>query len=165
ALASLLRAGALGAVNDAATLPGSLFGKTAVGEPFELRLAGPIEGTRLVGVVLGGGDWRTRTEQRGRAPELAVGSLVRLGGPPRSMIARVHARDGRRLELEVDEVLDDRGLPDPLAGESVDAIWQAIYAAGVPVQYAHRREQLPLWAVQTGYATRPWAAEMPSAGR
>ena len=37
--------------------------------------------------------------------------------------------------------------------------------AGAPVQYAHRAEQLPLYAVQTAYAARPWAAEMPSAGR
>jgi S-adenosylmethionine:tRNA ribosyltransferase-isomerase len=33
------------------------------------------------------------------------------------------------------------------------------------VQYAHRHELLPLWSVQTAYAARPWAAEMPSAGR
>src|SRR5207244_7687405 len=39
------------------------------------------------------------------------------------------------------------------------------YAAGRPVQYAYRREPLDLWTVQTAYAARPWAAEMPSAGR
>jgi S-adenosylmethionine:tRNA ribosyltransferase-isomerase len=33
------------------------------------------------------------------------------------------------------------------------------------VQYEHRSERLPLWSVQTAYAGRPWAAEMPSAGR
>jgi S-adenosylmethionine:tRNA ribosyltransferase-isomerase len=33
------------------------------------------------------------------------------------------------------------------------------------VQYAHRAAPLPLWAVQTVYASRPWSAEMPSAGR
>jgi S-adenosylmethionine:tRNA ribosyltransferase-isomerase len=44
-------------------------------------------------------------------------------------------------------------------------LWQAIYASGAPVQYAHRPELLPLYAVQTAYAARPWAVEMPSAGR
>jgi S-adenosylmethionine:tRNA ribosyltransferase-isomerase len=44
-------------------------------------------------------------------------------------------------------------------------LWQALYATGVPVQYAHRNEQLPLYTMQTAYAARPWAAEMPSAGR
>jgi S-adenosylmethionine:tRNA ribosyltransferase-isomerase len=33
------------------------------------------------------------------------------------------------------------------------------------VQYSYIREPLPLNAVQTSYAARPWAAEMPSAGR
>jgi S-adenosylmethionine:tRNA ribosyltransferase-isomerase len=48
---------------------------------------------------------------------------------------------------------------------SADALWQALYASGAPVQYAHRRDELPLYEVQTAYAARPWAAEMPSAGR
>jgi S-adenosylmethionine:tRNA ribosyltransferase-isomerase len=51
------------------------------------------------------------------------------------------------------------------ADETGDALWQALYRCGAPVQYAHRPELLPLYAVQTAYASRPWAAEMPSAGR
>ena len=158
ALPSLLRAGDLVVVNDAATLPGSLFGRTAVGEDFELRLAAPVEGTHLVGVAFGAGDWRTRTEFRGAPPPMPLGSLVRVG----AIIARVVASEGRRVTLEADEVLDARGEPYEA---TPDAVLQAIYAAGVPVQYAHRSEQLPLWTVQTAYAARPWAAEMPSAGR
>ena len=46
-----------------------------------------------------------------------------------------------------------------------DALWAALYKEGRPVQYAHLAHDLPLWAVQTVYATRPWAFEMPSAGR
>jgi S-adenosylmethionine:tRNA ribosyltransferase-isomerase len=45
------------------------------------------------------------------------------------------------------------------------ALWAALYVAGAPVQYAHVPEPLDLWSVQTVYAARPWAAEMPSAGR
>jgi S-adenosylmethionine:tRNA ribosyltransferase-isomerase len=58
---------------------------------------------------------------------------------------------GRRVELAVH--------PRP------DALWQAVYTHGRPIQYAHRRELLPLYVVQTAYAARPWAVEMPSAGR
>ncbi len=47
-------------------------------------------------------------------------------------------------------------MADPLA---------LVYAHGAPIQYAHREAPLPLWSVQTSYAARPWAAEMPSAGR
>jgi S-adenosylmethionine:tRNA ribosyltransferase-isomerase len=158
ALPSLLRAGDLVVVNDAATLPGSLDGRTAAGEDFELRLAAPIEQTRFVGVAFGPGDWRTRTELRTPPPPLPLGSLVRIG----EIIAKVRAHDGRRVTFEADEILDARGEPHEA---TPDAIWHAIYAAGLPVQYAHRAEQLPLWTVQTAYAARPWAAEMPSAGR
>lgn len=146
-LPQLLRAGDLVVLNDAATLPGSLPGSTGDGAVFELRLSGPIDGNRLTGVLLGPGDHRTRTEHRAAPPMLAVGERVRIG----SFSATVSAAVGRRVELIA-----------PLAG---DALWQAIYAAGAPVQYAHRSELLPLYAVQNSYAGRPWAAEMPSAGR
>ena len=33
------------------------------------------------------------------------------------------------------------------------------------MQYSYLAHDLPLWAVQTVYAARPWAFEMPSAGR
>ncbi|HEY5947141.1 MAG TPA: S-adenosylmethionine:tRNA ribosyltransferase-isomerase [Kofleriaceae bacterium] len=146
-LASLLRAGDLVVVNDAATLPASLPGRTARGEPFELRLSAPVDGNRLYGVLLGEGDHRTRTEHRAAPPRLAIGDVVTLG----SLHARVITSAGRRVEL--------------IASESGDALWHALYASGKPVQYAHRPELMPLYAVQTAYASRPWAAEMPSAGR
>lgn len=166
ALARLLRAGDLLVVNDAATLPGSLHGTTAAGAPIELRLAGPIAGRVLDGVLLGAGDYHTRTEHRPPPPPLAPGARVQLGAvdpsaPPsggasragaRALEATVIAARGRRVQLEVD-------VRDP------DSLWQQLYAAGAPVQYAHRAQPLPLWAVQTAYASRPWAAEMPSAGR
>ena len=147
ALPRLLARGDLVVVNDAATLPGSLPGRTADGRGFELRLSGPIEAGRLLGVVLGDGDHRTRTEHRARPPRIAAGDRVTVAGLP----ATVASAAGRRIELVV--------------RADGDALWQAIYAAGAPVQYAHRPERLALWSVQTAYAARPWAAEMPSAGR
>jgi len=146
-LPALLRAGDLVVVNDAATLPASLFGTTARGEPFELRLSAPVAGSRLYGVLLGAGDYRTRTEDRPAPPRIVVGERLRIG----AIDAVVEQLAGRRVAL--------------VAALSDDALWQAIYAAGVPVQYAHRTDPLPLYAVQTAYAARPWAVEMPSAGR
>src|SRR4051812_34976171 len=43
ALPRLLRRGDLVVVNDAATLPASLPGRTGDGQGFELRLSGPVE--------------------------------------------------------------------------------------------------------------------------
>jgi S-adenosylmethionine:tRNA ribosyltransferase-isomerase len=146
-LPELLRAGDLVVVNDAATLPASLRGTTAIGEPFELRLAEPIRGARLAGVLFGPGDHRTRTEDRAAPPVVRAGDRVALG----TLTATVAASAGRRVALDCD-------------GDA-DAVWAHVYAAGAPVQYAHRPEPLPLYAVQTAYAARPWSAEMPSAGR
>jgi S-adenosylmethionine:tRNA ribosyltransferase-isomerase len=147
ALPRLVRAGDLVVVNDAATLPASLPARTANAELFELRLSAPPSANRLYGVLLGTGDHRTRTEHRGEPPKLAVGDRVWVA----SIQATVAAVVGRRVEL----VTRERG----------DALWQGLYASGKPVQYAHRPELLPLWSVQTAYASRPWAVEMPSAGR
>ncbi len=145
-LPGLLRAGDLVVVNDAATLPGSLRATTSDGDPIELRLTGPVDGTRLEGVLLGAGDWRTPTERRPVPPDVRPGAELWLGG----IRARVVAATGRRIALET---------------TGGDALWRALYAGGAPVQYAHRHEPLSLDAVQTAYAARPWAAEMPSAGR
>lgn len=147
ALPQLLRAGDLVVVNDAATLPGSLRGHTVRGDAFELRLSGPVEAGRLSGVLLGAGDHRTRTEHRPPPPWVERGDRVTIAG----MAATVATTAGRRVELVV--------------RNDEDALWRAVYASGVPVQYAHRPTPLPLWEVQTAYAGRPWAAEMPSAGR
>ena len=45
------------------------------------------------------------------------------------------------------------------------AMWSSIYAYGRPVQYSYMKNDLALWSVQTAYAARPWAMEMPSAGQ
>jgi S-adenosylmethionine:tRNA ribosyltransferase-isomerase len=145
-LPELLRAGDLVIVNDAATLPASLRGSVN-GADIEVRLSAPVDGNRLHGVVFGAGDHRTRTEDRPPPPPFAIGDRVQLGG----IAATITAIAGRRIEVTMQA--------------SGDALWQALYAAGRPVQYAHRPEALALWTVQTAYAARPWAVEMPSAGR
>src|SRR5262249_29879963 len=90
---------------------------------------------------------RTRTEDRVAPPRLDVGDVIRIG----SIDATVVAAAGRRVEL--------------VARVTGDELWQELYASGRAGQYAHRPDLLPLWSVQTAYAARRWAAEMPSAGR
>jgi S-adenosylmethionine:tRNA ribosyltransferase-isomerase len=148
-LPELLRAGDLLVVNDAATLPASLQGRTEEGAPIELRLLAREEECTWTAVLFGAGDWRMRTEDRPAPPSLAVGTRLLLG----SLTARVV------------EVLP----PSPrLLRVAFDAqgatLWAGLYRSGRPVQYSYLTGPLALWHIQTSYAARPWAAEPPSAG-
>ncbi len=147
-----LRAGDLVVVNDAATVPASLRGATARGEPIELRLAGATDDpARWSAVLFGAGDWRTRTEHRPAPPAVVVGDALSLGEDLRAVVEARSDRSDRLITVR----LEARG----------GRLWQALYAHGRPVQYAHAVDDLPLWHVQTVYAGRPWAVELPSAGR
>ena len=165
ALPELLAPGDLLVVNDAATLPASLRGTDEAGRPVEVRLIAAREGwhadagssspvhlspLRFAAVLFGDGDWHTRTEDRPPPPELAQGARLHFGAL-RATVGRHASLSPRLVELRFD-------------GDA-DALWAALYKEGRPVQYAHLAHDLPLWAVQTVYATRPWAFEMPSAGR
>lgn len=148
-LSSRLREGDVLVLNDAATLPASVHGRSEEG-PVELRLLGPIGeadfGARWRAVVMGAGDWRTPTELR-PAPVLSSGARIRLGFGLR---ADVFSREGRLVDLTFDR--------------EGDALARALYTAGRPVQYSHLHHPLRLEDVQTPYASRPWASEMPSTG-
>ncbi|HUS65991.1 MAG TPA: S-adenosylmethionine:tRNA ribosyltransferase-isomerase [Kofleriaceae bacterium] len=170
-LPELLLPGDLLVLNDAATLPASLPALTAGGDAIELRLTGPPgRSTEGIGrddqpgavgpsdddlwpaVVLGAGDWRTRTEDRPAPPALAPGDRLAIaGGMLDAEVVAQGAISPRLVHVRFD-----------LAGA---ALWRALYRAGRPVQYAHHADDLDLWTVQTVYAGRPWAVEMPSAGR
>lgn len=157
-LPGLLRAGDLLVLNDAATLPASFRGRSRRG-PVEMRLLGPPldehEGRlRWNAVLFGPGSWRQRTENRPPPPALGRGERIdfRGGAPPylRAEITSVSALSPRLVEVVFD-----------LVG---DALWSALLRRGRPVQYAHVSGPLSLDLVQTPFAGRPWAAEMPSAG-
>jgi S-adenosylmethionine:tRNA ribosyltransferase-isomerase len=150
-LGSHLRRGDLVVVNDAATLPGSLAGHTGLGAEVELRLVAELGPGCFSGVIFGAGDYRTRTENRPAPARVSPGERLVFGGSLEAIVTGVSPLSPRLLSLRFDP-----------AG---DALWPALYARGRPIQYAHVPEPLELWSVQTAYAARPWAAEMPSAGR
>jgi S-adenosylmethionine:tRNA ribosyltransferase-isomerase len=148
-LPALLRRGDLLVVNDAATLPASLGGHA--GTPIEVRLCGESPSGTWRAVLFGAGDWRTPTEHRPPPPALPAGARIVFARDLAATIESSSAISPRLVELRFDR----RG----------DVLWSALYRHGRPVQYAYEPEPLPLARVQTPYASRPWAAEMPSAGR
>jgi S-adenosylmethionine:tRNA ribosyltransferase-isomerase len=150
-LAAWLRAGDLVVVNDAATLPASLHGTTAAGEPIELRLAGTTDEIHWDAVLFGDGDWRTRTEHRAPPPRVVPGDEIVFGESLRATVVSLSPLSTRLVTVRFNE--------------DGAAFWRDLYALGRPVQYAHVRDDLPLWHVQTRYASKPWAMELPSAGR
>ena len=149
-LPALLRSGDLLVVNDAATLPASLDAVAPRGARVEVRLLGETEAGRWRAVLFGDGDWHTRTEERPAPPVLRPGDALELDGL-RATIVAVWYPSPRLVDLRFDA--------------EGDALWSALYRLGRPIQYAHLEGGLALADVQTAYASRPWAAELPSAGR
>ncbi len=150
ALPELLEPGDLLVVNDAATLPASLSG-AARGEGVEVRLLAERDDGAWDAVLFGAGDWRTPTEERPPPPALEPGEPIALGSGLSAVVESLSTLSARLVTLRF-----------AAAG---DALVGALYAAGRPVQYAHLRAPLDLRDVQTPFAVRPWAVEMPSAGR
>jgi len=149
-LSQLLTPRDLLVVNDAATLPASLFGRTARGDEVEVRLLeGPYESiTRAV--LFGRGDYHTPTELREAPPRLAVGDTVEIGARHLT-VCSVSSLSPRLVELSW--------------SSDAQARFALLYGAGRPVQYSYVSQPLALWDVQTTFAARPWAVEMPSAAR
>lgn len=143
-------------VNDAATLPASLRGRTNAGCSIELRLLGEISPSSWSAALLGAGDHRTPTEHRSPPPPVKVGDPLTFedrssSSHLRATIVALGPLSPRQLVVRFDR--------------DGDVFWTALYALGRLVQYAHVPDFLPLWEMQSAYASRPWAVEMPSAGR
>jgi S-adenosylmethionine:tRNA ribosyltransferase-isomerase len=158
-IASLFAPADLLVVNDAATLPASLSGRTTAGDAIELRLVGQLDDRRWVAATFGSGDWRTRTEERPAPPRLSTDDLLVFEAGLVARVCSFRPESPRLVEIEL--ALQADGDVDV----SRAAIWAALYRAGRPVQYAHMAVPFALWDVQNVYASRPWAVEMPSAGR
>jgi S-adenosylmethionine:tRNA ribosyltransferase-isomerase len=151
-LAAFVRPGDLVVVNDSATLPASLQGRTAKGEPVEARLLASRDGTWRA-VLFGAGDWRTRTEDRSPPPAVREGDVLVFGDELRARVTSTGSM-GRLATLRFEGQT-----------ERPDRFWCALYRHGRPVQYSYVAAPLALWHVQTPFASRPWSSEMPSAAR
>jgi S-adenosylmethionine:tRNA ribosyltransferase-isomerase len=134
-------------LNDAATLPASL----RAGPELELRLMSELEDGTWLALCLGHGDHRMPTEERGAPPQLAVGEALSFGHGLSARVRWLDPSSSRLLRIEFEQ----QGA----------RMWQALYRAAVPIQYAYVPAPLALWDVQNAYAARPWAFELPSAGK
>lgn len=150
-LPDMLRRGDLVVVNDGATLPASLRGVTESGAPVEARIFDGSPEGRFRALLFGAGDSRARTEDRPLPPPLGVGATLTFGAELAATVAHVSEASPRLVELAFHE----QGA----------RLWSALYRHGRPIQYAYVEGALELWHVQTRYASRPWCAELASAGR
>jgi len=150
-LPSILRPGDVLVVNDAATLPGSLHGQGPGGAPIEVRLVAALPGDSFRAAVFGAGDWHIPTEHRAAPAALRLGDELRFAPDLRATVEAISNVSPRLVDLR----FDAHGA----------ALWSRLYAIGRPIQYSYAKAPFELWHVQLGYASRPWAAEMPSAGR
>lgn len=149
-LARFVAAGDLVVMNDAATFPASLRGRTRNGDPIEARLTEPPFEGRARAILFGAGDWHAKTEDRRAPPRLAPGDSIAFDGLT-ARVVRVDGKSPRLVELSFSEQGDD--------------LWKGLFSAGKPIQYSYLDRELALWDVQTPFASRPFAVEMPSAGR
>jgi S-adenosylmethionine:tRNA ribosyltransferase-isomerase len=152
ALGLLFEPGDVVVANDAATLPASLSGRHDPSDAeIEVRLAGWVaagDPVRFVAIALGGGDYRTPTENRPLPPRLAPGDRLTLG-PLTAIVERL--LDHPRL-FALRFVGDRR------------SVFAGLARHGRPIQYAHVPDPLALWDVWTRIAASPAAFEPPSAG-
>ena len=146
-LPQLLGPGDVLVVNDAATLPASL----RVDAELELRLVSHEGDSVFRAVSFGAGDFRQPTEMRGAPRALQRGETLRFGATLAATVVDVDAATPRLIRVRFD-----------LEGA---ALFRALYAHGKPIQYSYADAPLQLWDVQNRYAARPWAFELPSAGR
>ena len=109
--------------------------------------------------------WRGRALRRRRlahaAPSTARAPPRLAAGPTCSASATGLARERRRASRRC-----RRGWCDCASTATAPRCGPRSIGHGRPVQYSYlARRRCALWHVQTRYAARPWAAEMPSAGR
>jgi S-adenosylmethionine:tRNA ribosyltransferase-isomerase len=149
-LPEILQPGDLLVLNDAATIPASIRAWTKEGSSVEIRLVRQAHGSDWLAVLLGEGDWRTPTELRDPPPSVSVGDYLEIAVNFAAEIVAVSDISDRLVTVRF-----NRNEPE---------MWTGIYAWGRPIQYSYLKDNLALWSVQTVYAWRPAAMEMPSAG-
>jgi S-adenosylmethionine:tRNA ribosyltransferase-isomerase len=116
----------------------------------EIRLLHHLGRSGWRAILMGGDDWKIPTELRDLPEIVAAGTTLEISGTFSAEIVKVESESQCLVTLRFSK----EGI----------GMWTGIYAHGRPVQYSYLKNGLALWSVQTGYASRPWAAEMPSAG-
>ncbi|HEY3665105.1 MAG TPA: S-adenosylmethionine:tRNA ribosyltransferase-isomerase, partial [Polyangiaceae bacterium] len=114
-------------LNDAATLPASL----RVAEDLELRLMSRCDDGTWLAIAFGGGDFRLPTEQRGPPRVLGVGTDLGFGHGLSARIVAVDPASPRLVRLAF--------------VQQGSELWQALYRAARPIQYAYLSQPLSLW--------------------
>lgn len=168
-LPGLLHPGDLLVLNDAATLPASLRARAPAGAAIEIRLVRHLDDSEWNAVLLGEGDWRIPTELRDTPAKVSVGDWLQISlgavsdrlGPQR---APMQSGEDFGAEVVAISEVSDRFVTVRFNRRGPE-MWTGIYAYGRPIQYSYLKNDLALWSVQTAYASRPWAMEMPSAGQ
>ena len=183
-LPRLLAPGDLLVVNDSRTLPASLLGHTAGGEPLEVRLAARDErgaGPGEAGTGPSEGTGRHGTGEAGTGSGERWAALV-LGVPADGTDPALVATDARPAAPPVaagERIVFAGGLGATVLGrheEAAPLVWlafdlagerlaEALHRAGRPVRYAYVPRAWPLHHYQTLFAAGPGSAEMASAGR
>ncbi|HEV3504103.1 MAG TPA: S-adenosylmethionine:tRNA ribosyltransferase-isomerase [Actinomycetes bacterium] len=176
-LPRLLARGDLLVVNDSRTLPASLLGRTAAGEPLEIRLAAREGGGGGSGREGAGPGQRTgRQGPGGRWAALVLG--VPADGTDPALVA-TDARPAAPPVAAGERIVFAGGLGATVLGrheEAAPLVWlafdldgerlaEALHRAGRPVRYAYVPRAWPLHHYQTVFAAGPGSAEMASAGR
>lgn len=142
-------------INDAATLPAALRGRRESGEEVELRLATSLDpetfSKRWKAVLLTPAAHGVDTGARPVPPVLERGERLRFGA-------------GLEAKVMAESTLSPR-LVDVCFNLGGEPLAEALYRVGEVISYAHLPTPLRLAEVQTPYARRPWAVEMPSTGR
>lgn len=134
-------------LNDAATLPASL----RVDPELELRLVSADADGSFQAIAFGAGDFRQPTETRGAPRLLYEGERLRFSDELAARVLGFDPAQPRLVKLRFET--------------SGAAFWSALYRHAKPIQYAYAQQPYALWDVQNVYAARPWAFELPSAGR
>lgn len=150
-LPALLHPGDLVVLNDAATLPASIQASASSGASVEIRLLRHLSDSDWQGALLGNGDWHIPTELRDPPAKVSLGDWLEIGPDFAAEVIAVSDVSAPLVTLRFNR--------------KESAMWTGIYAYGRPVQYSYLKDDLRLWSVQTVYASRPWAMEMPSAGQ
>lgn len=146
-LPQLLGGGDVLVVNDAATLPASL----SVDPELELRLISTEPDGSFRAVAFGAGSFRQPTELRAAPRALRLGERLQFRADLAATVVDVDVTDPRLVRVRFET--------------SGARFWRALYAHAKPIQYSYTTDPLQLWDVQNRYASRPWAFELPSAGR